>query len=145
MTLIKASDETSRKMLEIQWQDHFQTRTQTWKALEITAILAAALVGFDWQVGNRAATIYGAILLFLIAQFGMSITIKHRLVEIMKFKKITELEVELGIQDGKFTLPAPISWWSIFQFWKSNTPLFMLRMYFMIQLFAIGYCIMRLF
>jgi hypothetical protein len=144
MSPTKPSEDTLRKMLDIQWQDHFQTRSQTWKALEITSILAVALVGFDWQVDNRIATIGGAILLFLVAQFGVLITLKHRIVEITKFRKISELERELGIADENLKLPQPISWWSIFQFRKSNTPLFILRMHFAIQVFAIGYCIMRL-
>jgi len=144
MSTIKPSEETLRQMLNIQWQDHFQTRTQTWKALEMTSVLTVALVGFDWQVSNRIATVCGAILLFLVAQFGVLITIRHRNVEITKFKKISELERELGLADKNLKLPQAINGWSVFQFWKSNTPLFILRMYFAIQLFAIGYCIMRL-
>jgi len=144
MSPTKPSEDTLRKMLEIQWQDHFQTRSQTWKALEITSILAVALVGFDWQIDNQIATIGGAILLFIVAQFGVLITLKHRIVEIAKFRKISELERELGIADENLKLPQPISWWSIFRFRKSNTPLFILRMHFAIQVFAIGYCIMRL-
>ena len=143
MSPAKPSEETLRKLLEIQWQDHFQTRVQTWKALEITSVLAVALVGFDWRVDNRIATACGAILLFLIAQFGVLITLKHRVVEITKFKIISKLEKELGVADNNLKLPQPISWWSIFVFWKSNTPLFILRMYIAIQLFAIGYCVMR--
>jgi hypothetical protein len=145
MSSLKSSEETLRKMLEIQWQDHFQTRAQTWKALEMTALLAVALVGFDWLVNNWIATVGGSILLFLIAQFGILITLKHRLVEITKFRKISELEAELGMADQELKLPQPLSWWSIFQIRRSNTPLFILRMYFVIQVFAIGYCIMRLF
>jgi hypothetical protein len=52
MPSTKPSEETLRKMLEIQWRDHFQTRLQTWKALEITSVLAVALVGFDWQAAS---------------------------------------------------------------------------------------------
>lgn len=137
-------DETLRKLLEIQWQDHFQTRSQTWKALEITSVLAVALVGFDWRVDNRIATICGGVLLFLVAQFGVLITLKHRLVEITKFRKISELERELGVADENLKLPQPINWWSIFQFSRSNTPLFILRMHFVIQIFAIGFCLVRL-
>jgi hypothetical protein len=143
MSTNKPSEETLRKLLEIQWQDHFQTRTQTWKALEMTSVLAVALVGFDWQVGNRIATVCGAFLLFMIAQFGILITLRHREVEITKFKKIVELETKLGVADEDLKLPQPISWWSIFNIWKSNTPLFILRMHFAIQVFAIGYGIMR--
>lgn len=140
----KLSDDVLIKLLEIQWQDHFQTRAQTWKALEITAVLAVALVGLDWQIDNRVITLGSAILLFIVAQFGVLITLKHRRVEITKFALIASLENQLGVADENLTLPKPINWFSIFQIRKSNTPLFILRMHFIIQLFAISYCILRL-
>ena len=141
----KLSNEVLVKLLDIQWQDHFQTRSQTWKTLEITSVLAIAVVGVDWQVGNLFATIVGCILLIIAAQFGISITLRHRKVEIHKFIKIAEIEKRLGVLDKDMGLPQPLKWWSIFQFSKSNTPLFILRMHFIIQLFAIGYCVLRIF
>ena len=139
-----ASEATLVKLLDIQWQDHFQTRSQTWKALEITAVLAIALVGLDWQADNRIVTIGAATLLLIVAQFGILITLRHRTVEIKKFKIITSLEKQLGVANENLVLPKTINWFSIFLVWKSNTPLFILRMHFIIQLFAIGYCILRL-
>lgn len=41
------STENIIQLIQIQWQDHFQTRTQTWKSLEIAAILSIALIGMD--------------------------------------------------------------------------------------------------
>jgi len=140
----KPSEETLRKMLDIQWQDHFQTRAQTWKALEITGILAVALVGLDWRIDNRIVTIVASVLLLLVAQFGVSITLRHRKVEVTKFRIITSLEKQLGVADESLQLPQPISWWSIFDPRKSNTSLFILRTLVIIQLFAIGYCFLRL-
>lgn len=139
------SEESLRKNLEIQWQDHFQTRVQTWKALEITALMAVAIVGLDWQVANRAATVGAATLLFIVAGFGALITLRHRMVEIRKFHMIADLEDQLGLKSEFAQPPAPIHWYSIFLFWKSNTPLFILRMFFIIQLFGIGYAVFRLF
>ncbi|MCK6620838.1 MAG: hypothetical protein HUU32_10550 [Calditrichaceae bacterium] len=133
------------KMLEIQWQDHFQTRTQTWRALEITAIIAVALVGLDWKVGNPLITIVSASLLIMVTQFGIQITLRHRKVEETKFRIIASVEKQLNIADTDVRLPEPISWWSIFKVWKSNTLLFILRMHFVIQLFAICYLILRVF
>ena len=49
----KAQHDTLLKQYEIQWQDHFQTRSQTWKGLEISVILAVALVGLDWKIDHR--------------------------------------------------------------------------------------------
>ena len=141
----KPSEETLRKMLEIQWQDHFQTRMQTWKALEITAILAVAVVGIDWKVAKAPVTAFASFLLFLVAQFGISITIRHRHVEETKFRIISECEKQLGIADENLSLPKSISWWSIFDLRKSNTSLFIMRTLFIIQVFAIGFFVVRLF
>jgi len=144
--------------LEIQWQDHFQTRTQTWKTLEISALLAVALVGIDWRIGNPLVTIVAASLLILVTQFGIQITLKHRKVEREKFLIIETVEKELELDEvrrkalqgeadrnnkkgGGIDL---IYWKSIFHFKKSNTPLFILRMHFVIQLFAAGNLVIRL-
>jgi hypothetical protein len=140
----KPTKETLLKALDIQWQDHVQTRGQTWKALEISAILAVALVGLDWRLDKPIATIVAASLLILTAQFGIQITLRHRKVEETKFRIIASVEEQLGIADPNLKPPKPISWWSIFLFWQSNTSLFILRIHFVIQLFAISYLVLRL-
>src|ERR1043165_834245 len=147
---LKPNESSLLKLLEIQWHDHFQTRTQTWKTLEISALLAVALVGIDWRLGNPLVTIVAASLLLLVAQFGIQITLKHRRVEEIKFKIIASLEQELGLHGllheaaPKIKKPEPLSWWSIFRVKHSNTPLFILRIHFVIQLFAAGYLVLRL-
>jgi len=140
----KPSEEALLKMLDVQWQDHFQTRSQTWKALEITAVLAVALVGLDWKLDKPIVTIVAASLLMLVAQFGIQITLRHRKVEETKFRVIASIEEQLGIADPDLELPKPISWWCIFLVWRSNTSLFILRMLFVIQLFSICYLVLRL-
>lgn len=145
MSSNKTSEETLRKMLELQWQDHFQTRMQTWKALEITALLAVAVVGIDWKVAQPLVTTVASFLLFLVAQAAISIAIRHRKVEVTKFRLITNCEKELGIGDERLVLPKPISWWAIFDLRKSNTSLFIIRALFIIQLFAIGLAILQWF
>ncbi len=140
----KLSNENLIQLMGFQWQDHIQTRSQTWKALEIAALFAVALVGLDWQVDKPLVTYFSAGLLFIVAQFGASITIRHRnSVEINKFKIIRELGVELGTNDAKLPLPDEIRWYHIFKVWKSNTSLFLLRMHFILQLFAIGMVVNR--
>lgn len=140
----KLTEETLLKALDIQWQDHFQTRSQTWKALEITAILTVALVGLDWRLDNPIATIAAAFLLIGAAQFGIQVTLHHREVQRTKWRIIASLEEQLGIADPNLKPPRPISWRSIFGFRRSNTPLFILRVHFVIQLFAIGYIVLCL-
>ncbi len=149
------SPETLRKLIEIEWQDHFQTRWQTWKALEITVVLAVALVGLDWRFSNPAdpgkpaatnslVTILAGLMLMGVALFGFLITLRHRnKVEVPKFEAIAAFEKELGV-DMELPLPKPIHWWNIFLIWQTNTPLFLLRMHFVIMLFALVYVILRL-
>jgi len=144
MSLDKPSEETLRKMIEMEWQDHFQTRTQTWKALEVTALLAVALVGLDWRAGDPVTTIAAAILILIVAQFGMQITRRHRKVERRVFRLIISYQEQLGIMDPEFKAPELLSWWDIFRFRKSNTSLFVMRMHFVVQLFALGYLLLRL-
>jgi hypothetical protein len=135
----KATEEALLKQLDLQWQDHFQTRSQTWKALEVSALVAVALVGLEWQIGGQV-TIVVACLLVLVALFGMQITLRHRnMVEITKFRRITAIEKQLKIDDPTLGLPRPMRWWHVFLVWKSSTSLFILRMQFVILLFAIGY------
>ena len=144
MSLDKPSEETLRKMLEIQWQDHFQTRMQTWKALEITALLAVAVVGIDWRTGDHFVTAVASLLLILVAQFGIMITLKHRKVERTKFELISSFEKQLGVAIESLNIPEELSWFSIFDFRKSNTPLFIMRALFIIQMFAVGYGFLHL-
>jgi len=149
------SPETVRKLLETEWQDHFQTRWQTWKALEVTAVLAVALVGLDWRLSDPASsgkppatnsmvTVLAGLMLFGIALFGFLITLRHRnKVEVPKFEAIAAFEKELGV-DMELPLPKPIRWWNIFLIWQTNTPLFLLRMHAIIMLFALVYVALRL-
>ena len=140
----KATEEALLKQLDLQWQDHFQTRSQTWKALEVSALVAAALVGLEWQIGG-GVTIVVAGLLVLVALFGMQITLRHRnVVEITKFKRITVIERQLRVDDPSLGLPQPMRWWHVFLIKKSSTSLFIMRMQFVILLFAVGYLVVRI-
>ena len=132
------STENIIQLIQIQWQDHFQTRTQTWKSLEIAAILSIALIGMDWKLDSPIATIVASGLLFFVAFFGMLITIRHRnSVERTKFQIIGELGAKLGLNEPDLSIPDKIRWWQVFLIWKSNTSLFILRMHFIILLFVL--------
>ncbi len=132
------------KLLEIQWQDHFQTRTQTWKGLEISVLLAVALVGLDWQIDHPAITCIASALLAVVALSGMQITLRHRnSVEVKKFIIINELERKLLLDDNH-VLPGKITWLDIFIIKKSNTSLFILRMQFILLVFSVTYLFYRL-
>ncbi len=141
------SEETLRKQVELEWQDHIHTRGQTWKALEIVAVLVIALIGLDWQVHNPwATTVFGAIVL-LAACFGMAITLHHREVERRKFTHILNIEEKLGLHEPDLlpdvSVPRPIHWIDVLCWWKSNTPLFILRMHLAICVFVVVYVVAR--
>jgi hypothetical protein len=141
-------DDVLLKCLEMEWQDHFQTRTQTWKTLEIEAILALGLVGIDWQLNRKAATCFAAILLIVATGFGAMITRRHRDVEVEKFGNIIEIEERLGVfAAGLFPRvkrPEPIRLRDAFIPSCTNTSLFILRMHLMLMAFGIIYGIARL-
>lgn len=145
MSSKKISDEILLKQLEIQWNDHIQTRVQTWDALKINLILAVAIVGLDWIVGSQLSAIFSSVLLAMAALFGMQITLRHRnKVEITKLRIISSIENSLGIGDPQLTLPDRLNWWQIFVIWKSNTPLFILRLQFIVLIFSIVFLFFRL-
>jgi hypothetical protein len=143
--MMSSDVEVLLKCLEIEWQDHFQTRIQTWRTLEIVAAIAVGLVGIDWRIGNRLATSAAALLLIVAAGFGVLITRRHRKVEREKFENIIEIEKKLKLPEfGLFKEakpPAPIEWLDVINPQKSNTPLFILRMHFILMTFGIVYLI----
>ena len=136
------SEESKVQLIAHQWQDHFQTRAQTWKALEIAAILSVALIGIDWRIESVVAKFVAAILLGIISFLGGQITIRHRNeVEINKFTIMKELGQSLDIQDSKFGIPEAIGWRSIFKLSHNSTSLFILRMHFVIFMLAVCYLV----
>jgi hypothetical protein len=125
------------KDLELQWQDHFHVRNQTWRALGVSMVFAVFIIGFDWFQDNAIFTIVSSILLAIIALLGMQVTIRHRnQSEIIKFRTIMELEKSLGI-DSDHTVPHEIKWWHIFCIFKSNTSIYILRIQFVILVITV--------
>ena len=133
------------KLLETEWQDHFQTRIQTWKALEIAALLTVAIVGIQWKVTHPVVGLISSILLIGVSLFGMQITFRHRnSVEFTKFTIIKEIEKQLKFEAPGLGVPKKISILDIIRFWKSNTSLFLLRMQGIILLLGIVMLVLSL-
>ncbi len=126
------------KLFETEWQDHFQTRSQTWRALEIAALLTVAIVGIQWKATHPLVGVISSVLLIGVSLFGMQITFRHRnSVEVTKFSVITEIEKHLNFEASGLGIPKPISVIDIIRFWKANTSLFLLRMQGIILLLGI--------
>jgi hypothetical protein len=135
--------------MELAWRDHHHARDQTWKGLQMEALLAIALIGIDLKAAESSfkyVPLVGSLLLFLIAISGIMIALHHRELERGKFRHIMHCEDALGIRpyiDG-VKLPAPLYIWDLFAFWKSNTVLFIMRMHFAILIFALWFFMTRL-
>jgi hypothetical protein len=132
------------KNLELQWQDHFHVRNQTWKALWISCFFFVVLLGVDWMLNIPSITYVSSIFIALTAISGIQITVRHRnMSELVKFKTISQIEKELGIiTDHK--APVPLKWWHLFFLSRFNSSLYILRIHFFIFVLSILNLILHL-
>jgi len=88
--------------MELAWRDHHHARDQTWKALQIEFVIAAAVVGINWAITSVAVGLASGFLLLITTLCGVQITLRHRnRVELTKFRHIMNCEEVLGLrQDG---------------------------------------------
>jgi hypothetical protein len=145
----KPSEEALRQQLQLEWQDHIQTRTQTWKTLEIEAGLVLALIGIDMKFDLLWVALILGILVILSCISGIAITIHHRNGQATKFTHIGALEAALGLHQrgliNNVHPPARFKWTDIFNPKQVNTPLFILRTHIAILLFALVYLGVRVY
>jgi hypothetical protein len=157
--------EAVRAAMDLAWRDHHHARDQTWKALQIEAVLGAGLVSVDAQYDRPLATLGAAILVILAAIFGLLISWHHRKLERRKIIHIFNCEEYLGLHrddllpkkwegpgadnrpaeivDSAVSSPLPPRWWWLFDIRRTNTALFIMRMHLAIIAFAIVVVIAR--
>jgi hypothetical protein len=146
----KADPESIRLAMDLAWRDHHNMREQTWRALQIEAVLAAGLVGIDWQLQNLLATVAAGILVVIAAIFGVLITLHHREGERRKFMHITNCEEALGLHQEDLLppsttkIPSPLRFIDVFRPKVQNSAAFILRMHVSIMLFAVLYVVGRI-
>ena len=143
------SSESLRKTMEIEWNDHFQTRSQTWRTLHMLAALTAGFIGVDWHFNSRLATFFMAMPVVFAGVVGMLITKRNRNdTERRKFRHILACEEALGLHgDGLIwpvKVPCPIGWRDVIRLKKTNTSLFIMRIQMATIAFVIIYTIARL-
>ena len=143
------TEESLRNQLQLEWQDHIQTRSQTWKTLEIEAALVLGLIGADFKFDNIGVVVILGVLIVISCISGIGITVHHRIGQIRKFTHIDRIEEALGLHqkgllDGVHP-PAKFKWSDIINPTRNNTPLFILRMHFAILLFTLIYVGARFF
>jgi len=73
------------KYLEMQWNDHFHMRNQTWKTLTYTAVFFIGIVGLEIKVANDFVMICLYSLLMIVMVFGWSTASHHRVRQKGKF------------------------------------------------------------
>lgn len=148
MTKDNDTDEGNLRLaLHIEWVDHFQTRRQTWKTLEVSALCLAALVLAGLRIENRGVmTILGAV----VASAGLAgaaVSWHHRKTQVRKFTHIDRLEEALGLHASGLLddvhPPRAFRATDLFDPRQMNTPLFILRMHIAIVVFVIVYLIGR--
>jgi hypothetical protein len=142
-------NEAVRLALQLAWQDHHNARDQTWRALQIEAVLGAGLVTVDAQFRNPASTLATAVLVIFAALFGILISLHHRKLEHRKFVHIKNCEEYLRLHRkdlipsydedklGGVKLPEKFSFWAVLNPRQQSTSIFILRMHITIMLFAI--------
>ena len=141
------SDEALLRALELSWQDHIQTRSQTWRSLEIEAALVLGLIGADFKFENGWVTIVIGSLVALSTISGILITMHHRTAEIRAFEHIISFEKELGLDAlhllGQVRSPKPLRLLHLINPRKMYTPLFIPRMHITILAFTVIYVLAR--
>lgn len=155
----RPAPEDVRAAMDQAWRDHHHARDQTWKALQIEAVLGAGLVTIDAQHASFKPTLAAAALVVAAALFGVLISWHHRKLERRKIIHVFNCEQYLGlhrddlipaheegaglqkkpaqVRDGAVALPQPFTWWQVLDVRRTNTALFIMRMHFAIIAFAV--------
>lgn len=95
------------KELELEWNDHFEIRRQTWRTVSASGALVIALIGVNLTIEHTTAgslmLILGCIGLFFVCIFGIIISIHHRGCEKDKFAIIRAIEKRLPVDNNTET------------------------------------------
>lgn len=85
---IQPSIESLQIQLKIEWDDHVQTREQSWKTFQYEILLIAGLVGADLKINDIRMTLVMGIFMILFAIFGYRINKRHKDVQNRIFDNI---------------------------------------------------------
>ncbi len=133
--------------LKIEWQDHIQTRNQTWRTLQIEVFLLLCLIAVDLKFDNKWVTLMFGIVIIISNLLGVRITAHHRQAQVRKFTHIDRLEESLGLHSpgllDEVHPPPKFKWTDVISPLKTNTPLFILRMHIAILTLTVLYIIVN--
>jgi hypothetical protein len=153
------------KAMELAWKDHHHARDQTWKTVQMVAVLGAGLVTLDLQYRSALATALSALLVVIAGGVGVGITWNHRKLERRKFIHLMNCEELLGLHrddiiplhagddwskgksdlvvDGAVSVPRMYGVLDIVNPLKHNTSLFILRIHLALMAFAFLVVVLR--
>ena len=83
--------------LQIQWQDHFHMRNQTWKVLQYSILFFVGVIGLEIKSVDSIILILAHLAVMLTSTFGVIIALHHRRRQKEKFDIIKIYEHELGL------------------------------------------------
>jgi hypothetical protein len=95
----EVDDKAAIKDLELQWQDHFHMRDQTWKTLNNSALIFIGAVGADIYRGIPVVVMMAAYsAVAAVSVVGFFVAMHHRYIQQkIKFPIIVRYEVMLGL------------------------------------------------
>ncbi len=151
MVPIQAQPESIRLALDEAWKEHQHVRDQTWKALQMVALLAVGLVTVDLQQQNAVASLTAGLLAFIGGVFSACITVHHRNYECQKFRHIMNLQQALKLIHPQLLpledirLPLPLTITVVFSPKVWNSAKFILWMNLLIIAFCALVAVRRFF
>ena len=92
------NNEAYLKDLELQWQDHFHMRDQTWKTITNSSLILIGLVGMDLTKIDSFIIVVTSLVLLLNSVFGYAVAVHHRFRQKEKFEYIDRYEELLGLK-----------------------------------------------
>ena len=142
----KPSEETLRQQLDLQWRDHIHVRDQTWRALQMVAVVLLAIIGADVSLQKGTTLLPLAAVQACASLFGMAITIHHRNVQVHKFKYIFRMEERLGLHGpgllDRVKEPEALGWRDVLSA-RMPTPTFILLTHVLLLAFTLSYVWVR--
>jgi hypothetical protein len=149
-------NDTLRMGMEIAWREHQHVRDQTWKSVQLVALVAVGLVTADAHLQTKAATltqstvstVVTGLLVVSLGYFGARLGVHHRNYQIEKFDEIRQCEHRLGlfgtVVPTATRRPTSLTIGSAFSRNK-NTGAFLLRIQVALMFFGALYTILRIY
>jgi hypothetical protein len=95
----KSIDESVRLAMDQAWRDHHHARDQTWKAVQMVAVLLVGLITIEFKYHNLIATSIAGLIVIVATISAILIANNHRKLERRKFIHIMNCESYLKLHE----------------------------------------------